>query len=150
MNRRIEILTSDIERAVRDIISRGFHDPRISGLITVTAVRVLPDQSRAFIDISVLPEEKQELTFHGISSAAAFIRREAGSMVRARTLPEFVFRLDTRLKKEASIIKELEKIQQERISRGIPDEPISDSDPSPSSPSSPTIPPSSSPNPDHP
>ena len=111
MSRRIEILTSDIERAVRDVLSRGLHDPRVGGLITVTSVKLLPDLSRVFIDVSVLPEEKQELAFHGIASAAAFIRREVGKVVRTRSLPEFIFRLDTKLKKEAAIIRELERVK---------------------------------------
>jgi ribosome-binding factor A len=111
VSRRIEILTADIERGVRDVLSKGLNDPRVSGLITVTGVRVLPDMSRAFIDISVLPEEKQELTLHGIASAGSWIRREVGEIVRARTLPQFVFRLDTRMKKEAAIIRELEKVR---------------------------------------
>ncbi|MCX5688655.1 MAG: ribosome-binding factor A [Planctomycetota bacterium] len=111
MTRRIEQLTADIERGVRDVLSKGLADPRVSGLITVTGVRVAPDMGRAYIDISVLPEEKQELTLHGIASASTWIRREVANSVRARVLPQFVFRLDTRAKKEAAIIRELEKIK---------------------------------------
>ena len=111
MSRRIEQLTADIERGVRDVLSKGLADPRVSGLITVTGVRVLEDMSRAYIDISVLPEEKQELTLHGIASAGTWIRREVANSVRARVLPQFVFRLDTRMKKEAAIIRELDKIK---------------------------------------
>jgi|JI6StandDraft_1071083.scaffolds.fasta_scaffold428531_1 ribosome-binding factor A len=111
MTRRIDQLTADIERGVRDVLSKGLADPRVSGLITVTGVRVLPDLSQAYIDISVLPEEKQELTLHGIASAGTWIRREVANSVRARVLPRFVFRLDTRAKKEAAIIRELEKIK---------------------------------------
>ncbi len=119
MSRRIEQLTSDIERGVRDVLARGLHDPRVSGLITVTKVRVLPDMSRALIDISVLPEEKQELTLHGIIAAASHIRRQVSDQVRARTLPDFVFRLDTRLKKEAAVLKDIEKIREQRIAAGL-------------------------------
>ena len=109
MTRRIDQLTADVERGVRDVLARGLADPRVTGLITVTGVRILPDMSRAIIDISILPEDRQELTFHGVSSAASWIRREVADVVRARTLPKFVFRLDTRMKKEAAIIRELER-----------------------------------------
>lgn len=109
MSRRIEQLTADVERGVRDVLARGLADPRVTGLITVTGVRILPDMSRAIIDISILPEDRQELTFHGVSSAASWIRREVADAVRARTLPTFVFRLDTRMKKEAAIIRELDR-----------------------------------------
>lgn len=119
MSRRIDQLTSDIERGVRDVLAKGLHDPRVSGLITVTSVRVLPDMSRALIDISVLPADRQELTFHGIVAAAAHIRRQVSDQVRARVLPEFVFRLDTRLKKEAAVLKDIDKIREQRIAAGL-------------------------------
>jgi ribosome-binding factor A len=118
VSHRIEQLASAIEKALREIVAKGFNDPRISGLITITNVRVLPDLSQAFIGVSVLPESKQELTLHGLSAAATYIRREAGELVNTRTLPQFVFRLDTSLKKEAAIIRELDKVRAERESRG--------------------------------
>ena len=123
MSHKLEQFTADIERGVRDVLSKGLQDPRVGGLITVTAVRVLPDLSRAFIDISIMPEARQELCFHGITAAAAYIRREVSNSVRARVLPEFVFRLDTKLKKEAAILKGLEQIRAERRSKGLPEIP---------------------------
>ena len=114
MSRRLEQLTADVERGVRDVLARGLADPRVTGLITVTGVRILPDMSRAIIDISILPEDRQELSFHGVSSAASWIRREVADAVRARTLPTFVIRLDTRMKKEAAIIRELDRAKATR------------------------------------
>ena len=114
MTRRLEQLTSDIERGVREVLARGLHDPRVSGLITVTGVRLIPDMSKVFIDVSILPEDRQDLAFHGIASASAYIRREVSDIVRVRVMPEFIFRLDTKLKKEAAIIRELDKIRAQR------------------------------------
>jgi ribosome-binding factor A len=113
MSHRLEQISSAIDRGVREIIARGFSDPRISGLITVTGVKVLPDLSQAIISISVLPEEKQELTVHGLASAAAYIRREVGDVVNARTLPQFTFRLDTSLKKQAAVFRDLDRVRAE-------------------------------------
>jgi ribosome-binding factor A len=125
MTRRLDQLTADVERGVRDVLARGLADPRVSGLITVTGVRILPDMSRAIIDISILPEDRQELTFHGVASAASWIRREVADVVRARTLPTFVFRLDTRMKKEAAIIRELDR------ARAVREPPSTDGDHAP-------------------
>jgi len=110
---RLEQMASAIERGVQQVIVRGFHDPRISGLITVTGVRVLPDMSQVSIGISVFPEEKEELTFHGLVAAASFIRREVGELIVARHLPEFVFTLDRSLKKQAAIFRELDRAKAE-------------------------------------
>jgi ribosome-binding factor A len=113
VSHRLEQLSSAIDRGVREVIARGFSDPRISGLITVTGVRVLPDLSQAIISISVLPAEKQDLTFHGLTSAAAFIRREVGDLINARTMPQLTFKLDTSLKKQAAVFKDLDRVREE-------------------------------------
>jgi ribosome-binding factor A len=120
LSHRIEQLSSAIERGVREVFARGFSDPRISGLITVTSVRVLPDMSQVIINISVLPQEKEPLTLHGLTSAAKHIRREVGELVSTRTLPHFQFRLDSSLKKEAAILKELDRVRQDLATRPPP------------------------------
>lgn len=118
MSHRAEVMASSIQRAVQQVISRGLQDPRVSGLITVTDVRVTKDLKIAQISVSILPEEKQELCFHGLKAATKFIRREAGELVETRQLPEFQFRLDTAAKKEAAILRELDKVRQERAEQG--------------------------------
>lgn len=114
MSHRPEVMASSIQRAVQQVISRGLQDPRVAGLVTVTGVTVTKDLKIAQISVSVLPEEKQDLCFHGIKAASKFIRREAGELIETRQLPEFQFRLDTAAKKEAAIIRELDKVRHER------------------------------------
>jgi ribosome-binding factor A len=120
LSHRLEQLTSALDRGVREVFARGFSDPRIGGLITVTNVRILPDLSQAIISISVLPQEKEELTLHGLSSAAKHIRREVGELVNTRTLPQFTFRLDSSIKKEAAILKELDRVRSDLATRPPP------------------------------
>lgn len=114
MSHRPEVMASSIQRAVQQVLSRGLQDPRVSGLITVTGVKVTADLKIAQIAVSILPAEKQELCFHGIQAAAKFIRRESGDLIDTRQLPEFHFWLDTAAKKEAAIIRELDKVRHER------------------------------------
>lgn len=114
MSRRIEQVESTLQRAIQQAIARGLHDPRAGGLITVTGVKVTPDLKSAFIMVSVLPDEKQELTLHALRHAARHLRRRVGDIIDMADLPEFVFRADSTTKQQGRLLDAFSKIQQER------------------------------------
>jgi len=120
MTRKSEQLASTLHRIVQDIIQRGLADPRIGGLITITAVRVTTDLREAIFSVSVLPEERQTLTLHGLQAAAAHIRHEASEEFEFPKLPSFVFRLDESLKRQAAIFRALNKAASERRETSAP------------------------------
>ncbi|MDX2132635.1 MAG: 30S ribosome-binding factor RbfA [Planctomycetota bacterium] len=108
-NRHTEQLTAAIDRAVREVLARGLQDPRVSGLITVTEVRLSPDLREADIGVTVLPLEKEPLTLHGLQSAAAHIRREVGDLVHTRQMPVLRFRADHTVRKQAALLRDLDR-----------------------------------------
>lgn len=114
MSRRSEQFASTLHIALQELISRGLQDPRISGLITITAVDVSPDLKSAQITVSVLPAERQELTMHGLRAAAGHLRHAAGDKLSSRQIPELVFRLDTSFKKQAGVFEALAKAREEQ------------------------------------
>jgi ribosome-binding factor A len=81
MSHRPKQLGSVLQRAIQSIIERGFSDPRIQGVITVTRVKVSPDLKDAIIYVTVIPADDESLTLHGLRSAGAYIRRQAGELV---------------------------------------------------------------------
>lgn len=103
MGVRTEQIASTLQRQVQLVISRGLHDPRVRGLVSVTGVRVAPDFSEAYIDVSVLPASHAALTMHGLRHAAARIRAEVSRLVAMRRVPRLVFRLDESMKQQAEI-----------------------------------------------
>lgn len=120
MSRRQEQFASVLREAIQGVFDRGLQDPRVSGMITVTEVKVSEDFADATIYVSVLPADRQELTLHGIRSAATHIRRQAGDQVRSRKLPRFYFDCDNRPKKQAGVMQAILKAQEEREARGLP------------------------------
>lgn len=123
MSRRTEQLASTLHRAIQEVIGRGFQDPRISGLITITSVKVTEDMRSATILISVLPADRQELTMHGLRNAAAHIRREAGDLVAVRKMPELHFKTDESLKKQAGVFRAIAEATAEREQKELSAEP---------------------------
>lgn len=118
MSRKTDQLSSVIRDAVQGVIQRGFHDPRISGIITVTGVRVTEDLVEAIVSVSVLPHEREDLTLHGLKGAASHIRREIGPQVGGRRLPKLVFKLDPSLRKQSEVLAALAKVAEERDRTG--------------------------------
>ncbi len=103
MTKRTDQVASLIRRAVQTALSRGLHDPRIRGLISVTKVLVGEDLSQASIYVSVLPAEHGELTLHGLRHAASRIRAQVGRAVRLRHIPRLSFHLDDSIKMQARL-----------------------------------------------
>ncbi len=118
MSRRTEQISSTLQRAIQDILTRGLQDPRVSGLITVTSVRVSEDKREATVMVSVFPADRQELTMHGLRAAVPHIRHELGELVDMRSTPNLSFKLDGSLKKQAEVIEALSKVSQERERAG--------------------------------
>ncbi|MFG0275167.1 MAG: 30S ribosome-binding factor RbfA [Phycisphaerales bacterium] len=104
MSHRPKQVGASLQRAIQQVISRGLQDPRVRGLITVTEVRVSSDLRDATVLISVSPAEHETLTLHGVKSAAKHIRRQAGEIVRMRSLPTLHFKIDRSSKEHAAVI----------------------------------------------
>lgn len=92
--RRTQRVGEAMREALGELIQRHVKDPRI-GFVTITAVRVTPDLSKAHVYYTVLGDEMEHAaTQAGLESAAPFLRTETGRRVRLKTLPELEFHLD--------------------------------------------------------
>jgi ribosome-binding factor A len=118
VSRRAEQTAATLQRAIQDVISRGFQDPRIRGLITITAVRMDSDLRTAIVSVSVYPESAQNTTIHGLASAARHVRHEVSGMVEMRVVPELVFKLDESLKKQAAVLQAIARAADSRPAPG--------------------------------
>lgn len=132
MSHRPKQVASELQRAVQSVIARGLQDPRVRGIITVTETRVSQDLRDATIMISVTPEEHQDLTLHGLRSASAHIRRQAGGLMRLRSMPALHFKIDRSSKEQAAVIAAINRAVAELPKDAADDdqsEPSGDADP---------------------
>lgn len=98
-----EQVVSVLRRSIQEILSRGLNDPRVRGLISVTDIKISDDYAEATIAVSVLPAEHGALTLKGLHHAASHIRSQVARTVQMRRVPNFRFRLDESLKKQAEL-----------------------------------------------
>ncbi|MBI5182823.1 MAG: 30S ribosome-binding factor RbfA [Nitrospinae bacterium] len=99
---------------ISQILLKDIKDPRI-GFATLTEVEVSNDLKYAKVFVSILGEESEKKnTIKGLQSASGFIRRELGSRIRLRFIPELIFKIDNSLEHGAYINKILEDLNREK------------------------------------
>ncbi len=98
-------VTSDIKNALSYIL-RDVKDPRVSKLLSIVKVDVSGDLSYATVYVSAIEgAEKTEESVKGLKSAGGYIRKELGSALHLRKVPELKFVADDSLIKSASIME---------------------------------------------
>lgn len=113
-NKRINRISEEIRKVVSNLLFNGLKDPRINHMATVTSVEVTRDLSFANIYISVLGDDlEKENTILGLESAKGFIRKEIGSRVDLRHVPEPKFHLDESIENAMHMAELIEKINKE-------------------------------------
>ena len=76
------------------MLARDVHDPGI-GFVTITRVRVTPDLQHARIHYTSLGDDTARAnTAKALSRAAVFLRRQIGSRLRLKRVPELEFLYD--------------------------------------------------------
>jgi ribosome-binding factor A len=100
---RPDRIGSLIGRIVQERLVRGFADPRIRGLVSITGVDVSPDLRSAMIRVSVLPDRYGARTLSGLRSVTGLLRRVIRDETSLRRVPELEFRLDDSLKRAAAL-----------------------------------------------
>ncbi|MEM7229906.1 MAG: 30S ribosome-binding factor RbfA [Planctomycetota bacterium] len=105
MNQRSDQVATVMQRALQEILSRGLHDPRVRGLISILSVELAPDFSQATVRVSVVPEEHAALSIKGLRAAGRHLRSELAKKVAMRRVPRLEFVLDDSLKRAARVHK---------------------------------------------
>jgi len=115
------------------LLSRGVvHDPGI-GFITLTRVKVSADLQVAHVFYTSLGDDKaKKETAKALVRATPFLRRQVGSVLRLRRVPELDFRFDESIAHQDRIEQILRDLHEEEAQRAsgadVPAAPPADSD----------------------
>jgi ribosome-binding factor A len=107
-----------VGEAIRDelsqLIAREVHDPGI-GFITLTRVSVTPDLQLARVYYTSMGDEKaQRETAKALTRATPFLRRQIGSRIRLRRVPELTFFYDESIAHTDRIEQILQDLKREK------------------------------------
>ncbi len=109
-SRRVLKAAEAIREVVGMAILTDLNDPRIQD-VTVTYVEVSADLRQAKVHVSVMGDEsKQNLSLHGLQSAAGFLQAKINERIDIRYTPRILFVLDQGIKKSIEVFRKLKEV----------------------------------------
>jgi ribosome-binding factor A len=114
MTRRTERLNHLIQIEISDLLRKHINDPRLNGLISVTAVEISNDLKNARVSISTLGDtlDRNEV-LKGFNSAAGYMRRELAHRLNIRVTPELSFEFDDSIEHGVNLIHLIDRVAAE-------------------------------------
>ena len=107
---RLGRIEEEYKKELSQIIGYELKNPNVTGLISVTKVKVTNDLKYAKIYVSILNSKNLKETLAGLKKSAGFVRSDLARRVNLRNTPELIFELDDSLEYGAkidSILKEI-------------------------------------------
>jgi len=102
MNQRLQRLSDQIQRELAVLIRDEVNDPRLTGFVTISSVKVSPDLGYADIYVTIMEPElngamnktDHEPSVQVLNKAAGFLRTELSHSLKTRTTPRLRFHYD--------------------------------------------------------
>jgi ribosome-binding factor A len=114
---RPERVGEEIRQEMSILLAREVHDPGL-GFVTVTRVKVSPDLQQARIYYTLIGDDRaRKDTERALERAKPFLRRQIGSRIRMRRVPELSFEFDRSVEHQDRIERILLDLAEERKAR---------------------------------
>lgn len=115
MTQRTDRIDQLLREEIGQILAREVADPRI-GFVTVTDVETDPDLRHARVWVSVIGQRSErDETVAALNRAMSFVRRELGTRLRLRRIPEFHVRLDDTAERGTRVLRLLHEIEEGNV-----------------------------------
>lgn len=114
MSRRTERLASVIRQELAEMILHELDDPRLTGMPSITRVKVSEDLSMADVYFTSMGTPGQQTAaLNALRHSAGAMRTKLTRSLSIRQTPYLRFHLDEQLKKEMDILNLLDKVHEE-------------------------------------
>lgn len=115
---RLNRVNEELKKEISRVLTLGLKNSKVTGLISVTKVKITPDFRYARIYVSILNSKSIGKTMEGLKESAGFIRSQIAKDINLRITPELVFEIDDSIiygEKIDNILKELNIQRKEDI-----------------------------------
>lgn len=114
MTQRTERVDELLRQEISQILSREIADPEI-GFATVTEVETAPDLRHARVWFSVIGQKaERDQTVRALERAMVYVRRQLGTRLRLRRIPELHVRLDDSVERGTRVLQLLNELEEGR------------------------------------
>lgn len=93
-NNRLNRINEELKREISNIINYEVTNSKVTGIVSVTNVKISPDLRYARVYVSMLNSKNVKQTLAGLKSSSGFIRSRIAEKINLRVTPELVFELD--------------------------------------------------------
>jgi ribosome-binding factor A len=117
-----------IREDLSELLAREVHDPGI-GFLTITRVEVTSDLQNARVYYTTLGDARARTeTARALGRATPFLRRQLGSRLRLRRIPELQFFYDENVERLDRVERILQDLESERAGRAAAGDPATNPD----------------------
>lgn len=101
-SQRLKRMADSVQRELSDLIRQELKDPRLGGLVTISAVKVSADIGYAEVYVTVMgrelgdeqSESANKETLDVLNKASGFLRHELSRRIKTRITPRLRFHYD--------------------------------------------------------
>lgn len=110
---KLDRVNEELKREISNIINYKLKNSKVTGMISITKVKVTPDLRYARVWISVLNCKNKKDTLFGLKQSSGYIRSEIAKNINMRITPELVFEYDDTMEYGEKIDSILNNIMKE-------------------------------------
>ena len=102
MNQRLQRLADQIQRDLAVLIRDEINDPRLTGFVTISTIKISPDLGYADIYVTIMEKSMDDAmakdyhteSLEVLNKASGFLRTELSHLLKTRTTPRLRFLYD--------------------------------------------------------
>ena len=93
-NTRLNRINEELKKEISHVITFELKNTNITGLISVTKVKITPDLRFARVYVSLLNSKSKTKTMAGLQNAVGYIRGQIAKKINLRVTPDLQFERD--------------------------------------------------------
>lgn len=109
---RLGRINEELKKEISQVLNYELKNPDVTGMVSVTKVKITPDLKYAKVYVSVLNSKNLQKTMNGLKESSGFVRSRIAQTVNLRITPEIIFEYDDSIEygeKIDAILKNLKK-----------------------------------------